>query len=287
MTTRVAVLSDAVSADAFFPIWHRYYAANFGSCNLFLVTYKGLSACFKPYSLGGLLEVPAGYEDNLRQGFLSQVCNSLLKCYDVVVRVDIDEILVVDPREAASLDAFVQKMKLPYLTCRGYDVIQLDDEPNLSASDLGSMLTHRNYAYPNTALNKTAISSIPLRWSSGFHWADVYPQFGPVFMLHLKRLDIGWQIDWLNKMYAAVKDNPSVNPDIKKYYTPDLDGVRDYHRGVAGRKRLSGIEAWYRDELLVKFLASVRYSTHDSLYRGDYGHEHVLCEIVSEWKALF
>ena len=286
MPARVAVVTDAVSNDFIFPTWYRYYGRLFGATNIFVVTYAGLAPLFREFTLGGLIELPVGYEDEIRRMVISRFVSSLLPCYDAVIRVDADEFLVVDPRHAASLAEFVGKLDVPYMTARGFDVTQMLDEPPLPKQPEAPILKDRAFAYPNTALNKTCIVTAPVTWSPGFHWASVYPKFGPLFMLHMKRLDIGWQFGWFGRMFNSIKDNPNVNQIIKDYYFPDTEKIKDYHRGVSNRPRLSGIESWYRHDLTRKFLEEIRLVPDVGLYHGEYGHESVLCEIPSEWKSI-
>jgi hypothetical protein len=286
MRTRVAVITDAVSQDFIFPIWYRYYSGLFGAQNIFIVTYAGLSLLFREFALGGLIELPVGYDDTTRRAVISQFVSSLLPCYDAVIRVDCDEFLVVDPRSAASLAAFVDGLDAPYMTARGFDVIQMPDEPPLPEKPDASILKDRAFAYPNTALNKTCIVKTPVTWSAGFHAASVYPKFGPLVMLHMKRLDIGWQVGWFSHMFENIKDNPKVDKIFKDYYTPDKEKIRNYHRDVTGRPRLSGIDSWYRHDLTKNFLEKTRFVPSDGLYYSDFDHEMVLCEIPREWKSL-
>ena len=286
MGFRIAVVTDAVSPDFIFPIWHRYYGSLFGESNLFVVTYKWIGPSFKEFGLGGLIELPVGYNDNNRRAVISQLVSTLLPCYDSVIRVDADEFLVVDPRVAPSLDVFIKSMKAPYLTARGFDVLQMPDEPPVSANASGSILKDRAFAYPNTALNKTCVVTIPVDWSEGFHWASVPPKFGPLFMLHMKRLDIGWQLAWCRQMTESLQNNNQAEAGLHQYYSPDEQRVLDYHKGAANRPFVAGIDSWYRDTLIAKFLEGIALVSSTGLYHGEYGHEQVLCEIPPEWRSI-
>ena len=286
MSLRVAVVTDAVSSRFIFPVWHRYYRSQFGAENLFVVTYAGCGMAFRDVRLGGLIELPSGYEDNMRVAAITPLVTSLLACYDVVIRVDADEFLVVDPRVAPSLAAFVEAMDAPYMTARGFDVIQMPDEKPLALDAREAILRERAVAYPNTALSKTCIVRTPVRWAAGFHSASVYPRFGALFMLHMKRLDIGWQMAWFREMSDNIRANPKVAQMFKDYYEPDLGRITDYHRGVSARPRVGGIDAWYRNGLMKEFVEGVRFVPEDRIYHVAFGHEDVLCEIIPEWRAL-
>lgn len=282
MAARIAVVTDAVSDQFFFPAWHRYYGGLFGETALFVVTYAG-AAGFAGLPLGGLLRLPVGYDDTTRANVITDLVATLLGAYDVVIRVDTDEFLVVDPSAAPSLRAYIETTEQPYYTARGFDVLQTLSEPALQP---GPMLAQRQVAYPNTALNKTAIVRTPLHWSAGFHWCSAYPQCGPLFLLHLKRIDIEWQMRWFAEMTQNIDANPAVSLQIKDYYRPDRPRIEQYHRDVGARPRLSGIAAWYRDDLQRRFLASLAYHPQDDLYVGAYEHDNVLCEIPPPWRHL-
>lgn len=280
---RIAVLTDAVSDQHFFPIWRRYYGSLFGDSNLFVVTYAGGSK-FNDGTLGGVIRLPVGYDDATRARVVSDMACSLLGAYDVVVRVDADEMLVVDPAAAPSLKDYIENTNRPYYTARGFDVIQLPDEAPLRP---GPLLAQRQVAYPASALNKTAITRVPMHWSQGFHWCSAYPEFGPLFMLHLKRIDIEWQMKWFAEMTGNIAENPKVQQIFKDYYNPDHEKIVSYHRAVGVRPRVSGMEAWYREDHQRKFLGGITYRANDDLYAGSYDQDMVLCEVPQPWKALF
>jgi hypothetical protein len=294
MPNKIAVVSDAVSPDFIFRYWHRYYSGLFGAKNIFIITYNGLSPLFRDFEFGGIIELPTAYDDQLRRDVIGRFVSTLLPCYETVIRVDTDEFLVVDPRVSPSLREFIENnMDVPYLTARGFDVIQLLDEPALPEVPDFPILRDRAFAYPNTALNKTCIVKTDMVWSSGFHWASVFPKFGPLFMLHLKRLDIGWQVNWFSRMSDNIKDNPTAPNSLKDYYKPDQQKIIDYHKGVYNRQKLSGIECWYRDQLVTDYIEKIKLVQNTDklghkirIYSGQYGHEHVLCEIPTEWKNL-
>ena len=282
MALRVAVVTDSISDQFFFPLWRHYYGGLFGEQALHVVAYEG-GARFADSALGGVLRLPAGYEDGLRARVISNYVAVLLHTHDVVVRVDVDEFLVADPRAYPSLRHLIEASDAPLLTARGFDVFQTVAEPPLQP---GPVLAQRQWAYPNSALNKTCIVRRPRRWDIGFHWCDAVPAFGPLFMLHLKRVDMAAQLRWGAAMTGNIGDNPRVGPDIHAYYRPDEEAVTRYHLGVSMRPRLKGIEAWYRDRFQQEFEASVALNAANELYMGSFGHEEVLCEIPPAWRGL-
>ncbi len=279
---KVAVVSGAVSEGYFFPIWQRYYGALFGAENLFVVTYLGGSAFDAP-ELGGVTRLPHGFDDDKSAGVFADRVATLLRTYDAVIRVDVDEFLVVDPRVAVSLRDFLEKSNDPYYTARGFDVAQMPGEAPLVA---GPLLAQRRVAYPNSALNKTVITRTPLRWSPGFHWATVPPRFSGLFMLHLKRIDIDWQVNWFRTMTENIAAQADGSADLLDYYEPDRRKIEAYHEAVSHRPVLSGIDSWYRDAHQQQFMASIQHEPASGFHWGSFDHELVLCEIPTAFKQL-
>jgi hypothetical protein len=99
-------------------------------------------------------------------------------------------------------------------------------------------------------------------------------------------VDSAWQVGVFSRMSDSISENPSAPQILKDRYRADEKQIIDYHSKIGERRRISGIEAWYRTDLTIKFLESIKYSANNGLYHADYGHEMVICEIPKEWKAL-
>jgi len=276
---KIAVITDSVSDQYFFPHWTQYYGSLFGDQNLFIVTYR--NSVFQAQNLGGVIRLPTSYNEDVRVGAIGGIIATLLSAYDLVVRVDTDEMLVVDPRVAPDLKAYLLSSTEPYLTARGFDVVHTIGEAALVD---GRILSQRAFAYPNSALNKTAVTRQSLNWSHGFHWASVPPVFGPLFLLHLKRADIDWQCQWCAEMTRNISGDPMVSRSALDYYDTSRDRILSYHKAVSERLRLKGLDAWYREAHQKRFLESITQT--GSLYGGEYAHEDVLIRIPAEWAAL-
>lgn len=272
------MVTDALSQEFFFPLWRRYYGGLFGDANLYVIGYTGGST-FDGLGLGGSVRLPYAYDDARRPTACAEVVDRLLKTYDTVIRVDADEFLMVDPRVAASLPQFLEMTGDAYFTARGFDVVQLPEEAPLVA---GPVLAQRQVAYPNSALNKTSITRIPLHWGPGFHWANVLPRFSALFLIHLKRVDVDWQMQWSHCIAA----HPEIAGDLRDYYRAGREQILEYNRQVAKRPLLRGIGAWYRDAHQARFIAAVRHDPASGLYQGEYDHELVLCELPEEFRAM-
>ena len=196
---RVAILTDATSPGESFPYWLRYYAEQFGSENLFVVTYRALGPLFQTFKIGGLLELEFDYSNDVRRTILTQLADEMLKKYDVVVRCDVDEFLIANPLLFDCLSAYVDALDVPHVTAFGMDIFQDIDEPALQM-DGRPLLAQRRYCVATTSLCKTAIVTKPVAWSIGFHYSDAPPHLANLFLLHMKFADVGRRVTWFDHM---------------------------------------------------------------------------------------
>jgi hypothetical protein len=259
---KVAVITDANSAGFFFPLWHRYYGGQFGAKNLHVVTYEGMKPLFADFELGNLWEINATYDNKLRAGVISDLVGILLRSYDVVLRCDVDEFLVPEPAARTDLAAFVERNKQPYVTSQGIDVIELEeDEPlDLEQPVFG---VQRRFGRRAAALNKTALTTQPLRWAEGFHAASVPPVFAGLYNLHLKFADIKSRIAWHERMLAGIHPENSAY----KYFGVGAEHLQGIQRNLAALPR-SGEESGA--EFDQRFLATVKCGEGSGIYQGEF-----------------
>lgn len=272
----VAVISDAVSTGFYFPVWHRYYASQFGERNIYLITYPACSSAFHPYELGGVTELPNTFLDHIRAKAISAYVRFLLQIYDVVIRVDTDEFIIPDPDRYQNLALFVAESKVPYLTGIGVDVIQRPGEPDLDLTQ-PILITQRSYAYANASLNKTCLTRVPCEWSSGFHGSTLYPHFEGCYLVHLKRADIELQLKWLEFMH------PQVEEQFKEYYSPNRSKIEEYHNNVSSRPLRTNLKEIESGEYMEKYLKSVTYNPQVGIYHGDHFHDPFLTQIPKQF----
>lgn len=106
-----------------------------------------------------------------RLGFLSMQAARLMKeeGYDLVIGVDADEFLVVDPKLGMTLREYLDTVDVKVcLSGLGVDVGQhLNEEGRIDASV--PFLTQRRYAYLCSRYTKPSVLAAPVSWGSGFH----------------------------------------------------------------------------------------------------------------------
>ncbi len=259
---KTAVITDATSAEFFFPLWHRYYGGQFGSANLHVVTYEGLKPLFAGFELGNVWEINAKYDDMLRAGVISDLVGILLRSYDVVLRCDVDEFLVPDRTHGHQLKDFVEHNEQPYVTACGIDVVELaDDSPlDLSKPVFGGQ---RCYGIRSAALNKTALITMPVRWAAGFHGASVPPRFGGLYNLHLKFADLKSRIAWHEQMLSGIEPGTKAY----EYFAVGADHLIAVQKFFAALPR-NGQES--QDEFDARYMASVSRNDRNGIFQGEF-----------------
>jgi hypothetical protein len=280
MTKRVAVISDTISTDKLFWVWYNYYSMLFGANNLYLVTYRGLSHHFANIELGGLWEVPENYNDPVRTRVITSLIGALLRSYDCVVRADIDEMLVPDPRRSADLGAYIESLDRPYMTARGLEVMEGYDEPALNVAT-PILVQQRKFSFRSSSLNKTCITSIPLDWGSGFHGCSVYPVLDDLYLFHIKYTDVQGRLDWFADLSASAPGNE----EVRRYCQSGIQNLQQMRATVLGRELLRGWDNFADPTFDSGFLDTVRYGK-TGIYQGSFSHEQKLLEIPQEFLGM-
>jgi hypothetical protein len=284
MAKRVAVISDTIAADQLFQVWYRYYSRLFGAKNLYVVTYRNMSSQFAGIELGGLWEIPEEYNDPIRAQVISSLVTALLSTYDYIVRGDIDELIVPDPRSAPDLATYINALdyqRNPYVTGRGLEVVQTaTDAPlNLLAPIL---VQQRKYVFGNSGLNKTCITSVPIDWGNGFHAGTIYPKLCDLYIFHLKFSDLSGRLQWFRSLIEHAPDNLAG----QKYWTGGIAGIEVMQESISKRPKTSGWQDFVGHEFDEKFLATVEMDPIARRYQGKFFLDDALREIPKEFSGM-
>jgi hypothetical protein len=161
--------------DFFLQKWVEYYGRELGKENLYIY-YDGEDQQIAGFCLGtnacvhpkiGTQVVSA---EKARLKFLSGKAAELFaKGYDLVIGVDADEYIVVDPKLSVGLKDFLSQQKIEVsLSALGLDFGQrLGEEGDLTPD--ATFLSQRRYAQIGTRYTKPSVIAKPCRWGSGFH----------------------------------------------------------------------------------------------------------------------
>ena len=262
---RVAVVTDSLSAGFYFPKWREYYGAQFGNQALHVFTLAGGAPMFEPFKLGAVREISAFYNDEKRRKVITAYVGKLLKTHDYVIRVDTDEFLIPEPKRFHDLADYVERLDAPYVTARGFDIFEHSDELplQLHRAIIGEQ---RNHAYTLSALCKTAVTSVPLKWDRGFHLTSKRPVFDDLYLFHMKRADIDLQSRWNGFMAARVRKDAF----IQSYYEVPRKQIAAFMAELSRRPSESGEDVMLRSSYLDTFLAAIRFDARSGLW--SYGH---------------
>lgn len=171
---KIAAITMARNDDFFLTRWIDYYGRELGEENIFIYLDGEDQPIPKNAGKSSVIHEKRVVEhvvsaEKRRLGFLSTVAKSLLERYDIIIGVDADEFLVVDPKLGKSLREYLSEIEInPSVSGLGMDVGQhLDLEKTL---DMGMpFLSQRSYAYLSSRYTKPSVISQPVNWGSGFH----------------------------------------------------------------------------------------------------------------------
>ena len=172
---RIAALTMVRNDDFYLEKWVEYYGGQLGKENLYIF-FDGTDQKIAPFCEGtnAFLHEKIGSQvvqaEKGRLAFLSEQAAKLLAGgYDLVIGVDADEFIVVDPARGMSLEEYLSAQKIDVsLSALGLDFGQKLGEEGDITSDR-PFLQQRRYAQIGTRYTKPSIVAAPCRWGSGFH----------------------------------------------------------------------------------------------------------------------
>lgn len=170
----IAVIS-MVRNDTFFANkWIIHYGSQFGFKNLYLFVdgineeLPSMAKKINCFQIPHVKHTRAKGDKNRAQ-FVSEFARSLFEKYEIVLAMDIDEFLVLDPKQNKSLKKYLsQDFKNSSLSGLGLDVGQhlgLEQPIDLTKP----FLSQRAFAQVSDRYTKPIIALEPLQWGSGFH----------------------------------------------------------------------------------------------------------------------
>ena len=171
---KICALTMVRNDEFYLRKWVAYYGNELGMENLYVYLdgkdqeipdwCPGVNVTAVDKIPGQVVEAEKG-----RLDFLSSRAADLLKEYDLVIGVDADEFLTVDPRLGISLTEYLTKADIDVsVSGLGVDVGQHTGEEGDIRSD-DTFLNQRHYARLSTRYTKPCVIAKPVRWGRGFH----------------------------------------------------------------------------------------------------------------------
>lgn len=172
---RIAALTMARNDDFYLRKWVDYYGTQLGRENLYIYL-DGLDQQVGDYCAGCHARAVEKIGTQLvaaekgRLKFLSGKAAELLSGeYDLVIGVDADEFVIVDPRLGKTLPEYLSTLDIKdSVSALGLDFGQkLGEEGDISGDR--PFLQQRHYAQLGTRYTKPSVVAAPVVWGSGFH----------------------------------------------------------------------------------------------------------------------
>lgn len=172
---KIAAITMVRNDDFYLEKWVEYYGAQLGKENLYIYL-DGLDQKVAPFCAGTHAEAVEKIGTQVvsaekgRLKFLSGHAARLMQeGYDIVIGVDADEFVVVDPALGKTLPEYLSGLKISgSASALGLDFGQkLGEEGDITSEK--PFLQQRHYAQLGTRYTKPSILAAPLTWGSGFH----------------------------------------------------------------------------------------------------------------------
>lgn len=198
MAKKICALTMVRNDEFYLRKWVKYYGEELGHENLYVYLdgkdqeipdwCPGVNVEAVDKIPGQVVEAEKG-----RLDFLSARAAELLKTYDLVIGVDADEFLIVDPKRGQTLSEYLSQADIrTSLSGLGVDVGQHTDIEGDIRSDL-PFLQQRRYARLSTRYTKPCVIAKPVRWGRGFHRVKGHNfHIGKdLFLFHFGYFDLG------------------------------------------------------------------------------------------------
>lgn len=172
---KIAALTMVRNDDFYLRKWVEYYGAQLGKENLYIY-FDGTDQVIAPFCEGtnAFLHEKIGHQvisaEKGRLKFLSDKAAELMASgYDLVIGVDADEFIIVDPKTGKTLAEYLSECRIDVsLSALGLDFGQKLSEEGDIVEDI-PFLQQRHYAQVCTRYSKPSIVAKPCVWGSGFH----------------------------------------------------------------------------------------------------------------------
>lgn len=204
-----AVITMVYNEPEFLPLWVGYYGSQFPREHLYVIDHGSDDSSTSDLPGVNVIRIPRTHKDNqVRTEFVNALLLGLLKYYDNVVHVDVDEFLVPDVRKYASLADYCARAPAATVTAIGLNIVQSAQET--ADVDLSRpVLSQRRFAQFVSPMCKPCLTSVPVTFLSGFHGHEKPPVFADLHLLHLRYFDLKMGLDRLARTRAMAWSSES------------------------------------------------------------------------------
>lgn len=231
--------------------WVEYYGAQLGRENL-RIYFDGEDQTVPDFCEGVYTELKPRIPglvvkaEKERLSFLSCQAARLMneEGYHLVIGVDADEFLVVDPKEGKTLAEYLSTIDVKVcVSGLGVDVGQhLDREEVIDGSK--PFLSQRSYAYLCSRYTKPSVIAAPVMWGSGFHRVKGhgYHIDKHLFLFHFGSIDLKMIKERMgNTDLISTGRLGHIKKRAKTIYVVTGATAREWDKTVAGMRRAQQI----------------------------------------------
>lgn len=226
--------------------WVEYYGAQLGRDNL-RIYFDGKDQRVPDFCEGVYTELKPRISglvvksEKERLTFLSHQATRLMReeGYDLVIGVDADEFLIVDPKQGKTLQEYLSTVDVKVcLSGLGIDVGQhLNYEDVIDGNK--PFLNQRRYAYLCSRYTKPSVIAQPVRWGSGFHRVKGhnYHIDKNLFIFHFGSIDLEMIKERIgNADLASTGRIGHIKKRAKTIYVVTEVKARDWEKTVRGMR---------------------------------------------------
>lgn len=253
---RICAITMVRNDEFYLRKWVEYYGTQLGRENLRIYFdgedqrvpdfCDGVCTVLKPRIPGMVVKA-----EKERLTFLSHQAERLMleEGYDLVIGVDADEYLVVDPKLGKTLQEYLSEKEVDIcLSGLGIDVGQhLEFEDAIDASQ--PFLNQRSYAYLCSRYTKPSIIAQPSMWGAGFHRVKGhnYNIDENLFLFHFGSIDLEMIKERMgNSDLVSTGRLGHIKKRAKTIYIITNAKAREWDKTVKGMRH---VQQWLRQPL--------------------------------------
>lgn len=187
----LAAVTMVYNENFFLPLWLKYYTGQVGPQNCYVLDHGSDDGTTNVTNHEYIrLKLPrTEHNDGDRAKLVGQFCETLLKMYERVIYVDVDEFIVPEPRFFTGLLEYCEVQNPGVTTMFGFDLVHdFDAESKIDVTR--NILEQRRWIRPSGFNCKPSLINRPVTWWNGFHGYDGGNQFDNIYLFHLANIDL-------------------------------------------------------------------------------------------------
>jgi hypothetical protein len=251
----ICLLTYANGSGAWFDYFFNFYKKMIPSCGLVVVTPNPNE--FSDYDIDTIFSLDGfKYDDEARARFLSSLQSSLLNYFEWTLLVDVDEIVMPDPRLNINFtDALNLYQSQSVIYSIGVDLIEFDNNQVFDFSK--NPYENRPIGIVNSSLGKPVLAKVPVTYIPGHHYCNFPPVFdSPLFFnFHLKYASKVISADLMN----MVKKIEYTSDFIRNYaISPSINFT---HPAYSKNMKIIDLDDFDLSIYFSKFISEAKFSS--------------------------